>query len=236
MREFTLAEVAECDGRDGRPVYIVHEGRVFDVTASKMWKGGLHMRRHHAGGDLTTDIGGAPHGLEVFERYPQVGVIRKEPSPEERRLPEFLDRLFEGYPFLRRHPHPMTVHFPIAFFFGTVVFLVLYLLTGSPSLEVTAYHLLTAALVVTPVVMLTGLFSWWLNYLAKPVRAVAIKVLCSVTLYVVALFAFAVRATFPEAMASFNLASFAYTLLVLSFAPLVSVIGWFGAKLTFPTE
>lgn len=60
MKEFELEALAEYDGKDGRPVYIVHQGRVFDVSQSRMWKGGLHMKRHHAGRDLTTDFGGAP--------------------------------------------------------------------------------------------------------------------------------------------------------------------------------
>ena len=48
-KEFTLEEVGNCNGQDGKPAYIVHRGRVIDVSNSKLWKDGLHMRRHHAG-------------------------------------------------------------------------------------------------------------------------------------------------------------------------------------------
>ena len=34
------------------------------------WKDGAHFRRHRAGGDLTADLAGAPHGPEKLERFP----------------------------------------------------------------------------------------------------------------------------------------------------------------------
>ncbi len=141
MKEFELEALSEYDGKDEKPVYIVHQGRVFDVTQSKLWKGGVHMKRHHAGRDLTTDFGGAPHGTEVFERYPQVGIIKKEEAPE-RSMPEMLTLLLHRFPMLRRHPHPMTVHFPIAFMLSATMFTFLYLITGIASFETTALHCL----------------------------------------------------------------------------------------------
>ncbi|MCK7515232.1 MAG: hypothetical protein MZV70_72040 [Desulfobacterales bacterium] len=77
MREFTPEELAQYNGENGKPVYIAHAGKVYDVSASKMWKTGTHMKRHRSGQDLTTDIQGAPHPPDVLERYPQVGVLKK---------------------------------------------------------------------------------------------------------------------------------------------------------------
>ena len=37
------------------------------------------MAGHFAGADLTGEFADAPHGEEVFERYPQVGVLQDEP-------------------------------------------------------------------------------------------------------------------------------------------------------------
>ncbi len=45
-REFTLKEVAQGDGREGRPVYVVFEGTVYDLSESRMWKGGSHVNMH----------------------------------------------------------------------------------------------------------------------------------------------------------------------------------------------
>ena len=61
MEELDPDELAEKDGREGRPVYIAYGGKVYDVSRSKLWKTGTHMKRHQSGKDLTVDIGGAPH-------------------------------------------------------------------------------------------------------------------------------------------------------------------------------
>ena len=237
MLEFDLEEVAKFDGKDGKPVYLVHGGKVFDVTNSKMWKGGLHMRRHHAGTDLTTDIGAAPHGTEVLERYPQVGVIRKaEAEAPEASIPAWLSQLLRLFPMARRHLHPMTVHFPIAFMLAATFFNLLYLATGMKAFEVTGLHCLGAGLFFTPIVMLTGLFTWWLNYLARPIRPVNIKIAASIVLFLVSLAAFTWRMQAPDILDSFGVESFVYFLLVLSLTPLVTIIGWHGAMLTFPIE
>jgi predicted heme/steroid binding protein len=53
MQEFDIAELEKFDGNNGRPVYVAHKGKVYDVSNSKLWKNGLHMKRHHAGNDLT---------------------------------------------------------------------------------------------------------------------------------------------------------------------------------------
>jgi predicted heme/steroid binding protein/uncharacterized membrane protein len=235
MKEIELEALAEYDGKDERPVYVVHQGRVFDVSQSRLWKGGLHMKRHHAGKDLTVDFGGAPHGTEVFERYPQVGVIKNQEGPEQE-IPEILSNLLQRFPMLRRHPHPMTVHFPIVFMLSATAFNILYLITGIESLEMTAIHCLGAGVLFTPLVMATGLYTWWLNYMAKPIRPVKIKIVMSMMLLVISVIAFVWRVAVPGVLHSVTPLSAVYFLLILALTPVVVIIGWFGANLTFPIE
>lgn len=235
MLELDPDELAEKDGREGKPVYIAYEGKIYDVSQSKFWKTGTHMKRHNSGKDLTVDIGGAPHGPEVLERYSQVGILKRE-APEESPRTNFLEPLFERYPFLRRHPHPMTVHFPIVFMLSATFFTLCYLVTGNPSFETTAFNCLRGGLVFTPLVMLTGFISWWVNYLAKPMRAVSIKVVTSLIMFLVSFTAFLWRAIMPDIITDFSPSSLIYLLLILSLSPMVVVIGWHGAKLTFPVE
>ncbi|MEW6670714.1 MAG: DUF2231 domain-containing protein [Thermodesulfobacteriota bacterium] len=235
MKEFDSEELAKFNGENGSPVYIAHQGKVYDISESNRWKGGLHMKRHRAGADLSTDIKAAPHGPEVLERFPQVGVL-KQKTRSEVDMPAALSRLLARYPMLRRHPHPMTVHFPIVFMFSTTVFNVLYLITGVKSFELTALHSLGAGIFFTTVTILTGLYTWWLNYLSRPVKAVLIKKRLSPVMLILAIAAFVWRLRVPDVMDNLGGAGFVYLLLVLSFLPLVTVIGWFGAQLTFPVE
>jgi predicted heme/steroid binding protein/uncharacterized membrane protein len=234
MQEFEIAELEKINGNEGGPVYVAYKGKVYDVTNSKLWWGGLHMKRHHAGQDLTADIQGAPHESDVLDRYPQVGTLKKEVVELE--IPQALAWLLAKVPMLRRHPHPMTVHFPIVFAFSTTIFNILYLITGIKSLEITALHCLGAGILFTAVAMATGLYTWWLNYMAQPLRAVKIKMPLSLILLVVQIITFIWRLTVPNVMDSIQGVNIIYLLLIVSLFPIVVVIGWFGAFLTFPVE
>jgi predicted heme/steroid binding protein/uncharacterized membrane protein len=236
MKKFSPQELAEFKGEDGKPIYIAHGGKVYDVSGSKLWKGGLHMRRHHAGSDLTADIQAAPHGTEVFERYPQVGVLGEEEVQEAVKLPAPIAWLLETNPFFRRHPHPMTVHFPIVFLMACPVFNLLYLFTGIESFETTALHCLGGGILFSIVAIATGFLTWWYNYMGKMMKQTAVKIPLSLVLLAVAVAAFVWRLSVPDVMDNLLGAGVVYLLLVLSLIPLVSIVGWYGASLTFPLE
>ena len=235
MKEFDLKALSEFDGKEERPAYVAYQGRVIDVSQSKLWKGGLHMTRHHAGEDLTTDIRAAPHSPEFLDRYPQVGVLRKEEA-DQRPIPKPLSGILARFPFLRRHPHPMMVHFPIVFSVSTALFNLLYLITGMTAFEITALHCLGGGILFTPIAFLTGWYTWWLNYLSKPLRPVKIKIRLSMILMVVQVGVFVWRIAVPDILSPLRGASVLYLLLVISLIPLVTIIGWFGAQMTFPIE
>jgi len=75
MRRFTREELRQYDGREGRPSYVACNGRVYDVSDSFLWRDGVHQVTHRAGTDLTEALRTAPHGEELLERFPVVGVI-----------------------------------------------------------------------------------------------------------------------------------------------------------------
>ncbi len=235
MKEITPEELAEADGKNGKPVYVAHGNRVFDVSGSRLWTGGFHMQRHHGGADLTADISAAPHGPEMLDRYPQVGTLKKG-QESERQVPPSLSRLLRQYPVLKRHPHPMTVHFPIVFMFSAGLFTLLFLFTRVPGFEVTALNCLGAGLAFTPVAMATGYYTWWLNYRARPMRPVAIKQRLSMALLGVNIVVLVWRVAVPDILLDLRFSSGIYLILVFSLSAMVSVIGWFGASLTFPVE
>jgi predicted heme/steroid binding protein/uncharacterized membrane protein len=234
VKEFDRKALSEFNGRDGRPVYVAHDGRVFDVSGSKMWKGGLHMKRHRAGRDLSGDIHAAPHGPEVFERYPQAGILRQE-SPE-RPMPAFVSGLLRRFPLLRRHPHPMMVHFPIVFMFAVFLFDGLFLLIGVEAFETTAMHCLTAGILFVPVAMATGYYTWWLNYLSRPMRPVTIKKNLSWILLFTSIVVLAWRICDPQVLSAAGPGRVLYLFLTFALFVITIVIAYFGGQLTFPLE
>jgi predicted heme/steroid binding protein len=74
-RKFTLEELKKFDGKEGRPAYIAHKGKVYDVTDNYLWVGGDHQGEHVAGKDLTEDMASAPHGEENLERVKLIGTL-----------------------------------------------------------------------------------------------------------------------------------------------------------------
>ena len=75
-RNFTLDDLEKFDGKEGRPAYVAHKGKVYDVTESSQWIDGDHIG-HAAGEDLTEQMEIAPHGEDVMERMKLVGVLSK---------------------------------------------------------------------------------------------------------------------------------------------------------------
>ena len=76
-RKFTLEELKNYDGKDGRPAYIAYKDKVYDVTDDFLWAEGDHQGEHVAGRDLTEEMALAPHADDVLERVKQVGVLVK---------------------------------------------------------------------------------------------------------------------------------------------------------------
>jgi len=75
MKVFTKEEVAQYNGRNGKPAYVIYKGKVYNVSASFLWKDGTHQVLHSAGVDLTNTLEQAPHGGDVLEKFPVVGML-----------------------------------------------------------------------------------------------------------------------------------------------------------------
>ncbi len=71
-------QLAQCDGKEGHPAYIAYKGTIYDVSGSKLWKGGSHFKKHSPGIDLTDVLKAAPHGEEKVLTMPIVGRLLME--------------------------------------------------------------------------------------------------------------------------------------------------------------
>lgn len=71
----TPEELQHFDGKENKPAFFAYNGKVFDVSSSKLWKDGTHFKKHSAGNDLTDVLKTAPHGEEKILQIPEVGKL-----------------------------------------------------------------------------------------------------------------------------------------------------------------
>jgi predicted heme/steroid binding protein/uncharacterized membrane protein len=235
VKEMDSEELKRMNGKDGNPVCIAFQGKVYDVSQSDLWKTGTHMGRHTSGEDLAKEIGAAPHGPEVLEKFPQIGTLKEAaPSARARGVPEFLQKAFDRYPLLRRQPHPMTVHFPIAFLIATPLFLFLYALTRNNSFETTGFYVLCLGSLASLGAMATGFFAWWVNYGAIPTTYVKHKILLSIVLFLLTGILVIWRFVDPVILTQSGSLWWVYAILIFALVPLVTLLGHLGGKMVFP--
>ncbi len=77
MRRVTKKELAQHNGKDGASAFIAYEGKVYDVSRSFLWQDGQHQVLHTAGVDLTASLDQAPHGADLVERFPVIGMLEE---------------------------------------------------------------------------------------------------------------------------------------------------------------
>ncbi|WP_053956390.1 cytochrome b5 domain-containing protein [Inediibacterium massiliense] len=76
-RIFTVEDLAQYDGSNGKPAYVAVNGIVYDVSLEPTWGGGTHFGLY-AGKDLTAQFNGCHNGrLEVLRNLSKVGVFKE---------------------------------------------------------------------------------------------------------------------------------------------------------------
>lgn len=74
MERYTKVQLALRNGQDREEIWVAWQGRIYDVTNSRLWRDGRHYE-HWAGQDLTEELAGAPHTGKVFDQFVQVGFL-----------------------------------------------------------------------------------------------------------------------------------------------------------------
>ena len=224
-RQITEEELKKCDGQEGRPAWVAYRGKVYDVSGSQRWAGGTHMKRHQVGRDLTSEFAAAPHDESVLQRMPVVGrLVAAEQAKSHPLLEAYLDL----------HPHPVSVHFPIALTLASAAFLILHFATGIDGLVDAAYYTLLGGMAVAPSAMLTGAVSWWFNYGHNLKLTFKGKAGLSIVLFVTGAVAAVLWALNRDALLEREAAGWVCLALVLVMSVLVLSLGKLGGALVFP--
>ena len=72
----TLKELTNFDGKDGHPAFVAVNSVIYDLTESRLWRGGEHDPSHGeatAGRDLTEVLKHSPHGDKHLKDFQIVG-------------------------------------------------------------------------------------------------------------------------------------------------------------------
>jgi arsenite oxidase small subunit len=77
-RKISSEDLKQFDGSNGRPLYVVFKGKIYDLTTSQLWLEGKHMSMHSRNDDLTEAIKTAPHSEDNVYRFPVVGELAEE--------------------------------------------------------------------------------------------------------------------------------------------------------------
>jgi len=219
----SLEELREFDGKSGKPVYVALKGKIYDVSESPLWKTGKHQGRHPAGTDLTEEIANAPHAEEVLTKFPVVGELRQE-KPSKRTLADRIEGL---------HPHPMLVHFPIAYSIAIPILALIYISTHKSSFEMASYYLLIGALLTGAVAGLLGVFSWKITYKGRVKRLFVLKATYGVVLAVVVTTSVVWRSVDSNILVAGTSWSYVYLALLVILAPIVVMLGYYGDKILY---
>lgn len=71
-------ELKAYDGQEGRKIYVVYKDKVYDVSESLWWDGGMHQGEHVAGRDLTAEMDAAPHNDNILKSFKVVALLKKD--------------------------------------------------------------------------------------------------------------------------------------------------------------
>lgn len=74
MKRYSKAQLALRNGQDREEIWVAYEGKIYDVTESRLWRNGKHYE-HWAGQDLTDELSDAPHTAQVFEKFEAIGEL-----------------------------------------------------------------------------------------------------------------------------------------------------------------
>jgi len=229
-------ELSRFDGKEGRPAYIAYKGVVYDVTDNPMWEGGSHMDRVEAGRDLTEFLQDAPHGEEVFDSLDIIGKLETTPSiPKEethKKTESSCKTALKAW-YKRYHPHPMTVHFPIALHFFAGGMDLLFLYSPSKAYEVAVFYSFFVATVMGLVAMVPGLLSWWVNYNLSMARPFAVKLYVALFTLIVGFIGIALYLEEPGVAYGVSLESCLYHGIIFVTVLSVIVLGYFGGKISW---
>jgi len=145
--------------------------------------------------------------------------------------PSFFDRL--GDLVLKQHLHHISVHFPNGVLPVVVVFLCLYAVFNTVSLEAAAFYNLIFVLVILPFVLLTGFIEWQKRYKGLKTAIFFTKIVCGLVVLAAVNVLVFWRILDPGVMSAESSSRLIYLGIAGATLGVAGLAGYLGGKLVF---
>ena len=175
-----------------------------------------------------TVCGYVHEGPEPPEHCPRCGADRSEFIPLQAQRFNLLRDMVDTFVL-----HAVAAHFPSGLLPTAAAFLGLFLLTGQVQLETAAFFLLVAAVLVTPVSIVSGIRDWRGKFAGTRARIFYKKIALAHTLFFCGVAALWLRWDHPRLLLAGGAAGGWYLGLLAVMLVCVVLLGHYGGKLVF---
>jgi predicted heme/steroid binding protein/CheY-like chemotaxis protein/uncharacterized membrane protein len=221
-RTFTLAELAQYDGREGRAAYFAYKGKVYDATNSRLWREGKHGVVHLAGKDLTEALAAAPHGEDRIARLPILGDLTKKPTYQQ-----LLLRRIDSV-----HPHTTLVHLNIAYAVLAPFIFLGFIISGRGIFDEITLYLVIAGLATVILSFISGFIGWVVSYESKASRVFNFKIALGILSFLLILAILIWRVTSPQVIINQPWSYVYITVLFLQLA-IALILDYYGKRIVY---
>ena len=129
--------------------------------------------------------------------------------------------------------HPISAHFPSAFFPFSALFLVLFIITGNIAFEVGAKYTLWAGVMTNPIAIISGLIDWKLRYKGARVPIFKKKITYSITAQILAVICVIWLCAQPGVLKEDDVFPYIFTALMVTSTVFTFLVGRWGARLVY---
>jgi uncharacterized membrane protein len=131
------------------------------------------------------------------------------------------------------HPHPIIVHFPIALHYFSGFADILFLADPSEGYESAVFLSFLIATVTGLFALISGIFSWWVNYNLATSKPFVIKLAGALFTLLIGLIPIVQKMADPDVAFSSGVDGIVYHAVIFMTVISVSVVGYYGGKLTW---
>jgi uncharacterized membrane protein len=164
----------------------------------------------------------------VFANYPCVGVFIPSPAITTVDKKERYRLWYAKY-----HPHPAAVHFPIALHYFSAFADVLFLANPSREYDTAVFLSFLIATVMGLLALLTGVFSWWINYDFSTSRAFVIKLIGALFTLIIGFVPLVQKLQNPDVAFSTGADGIIYHAVIFITVISITIVGYYGGKITW---